>query len=146
MQIGDYTARSSRKGVKQNRRSRPPSLMADRALAGRFGKTVNMSGDEIRRWHKSPLSKRASLPHIRAELPLLAKMKDTPYASWTPAMWNKAARTINFIERHEAQMKVQGKRYGTGKLHVTEKRTVALLNWGRATPGVSLAEQMLDAS
>ena len=132
--------------LKNRRTSRPPSAMSDDALARRFNGTINMTGDEIRRWHKSPLSKRASFAHIRAELPLLAKMKDTPSAKWTPAMWDKAARALNFVERHEAQMRAQGKRFGTGKLHVTEKRVVALLNWGRKTPGVALAKQLLDAA
>jgi len=132
--------------LKNKRTSRPPSAMSDESLARRFNSVINMSAAEIRRWHKSPLSKRASFAHIRAELPLLAKMKDTPSERWTPAMWDKAARAINFVERHEAQMRAQGKRYGTGKLHVTEKRVVALLNWGRKTPGVALARQLLDAA
>lgn len=131
---------------RNKRTSRAPSAMTDDALARHFDKTINMTGDEIRRWHKSPLSKRASFAHIRAELPLLAKMKDAPSSKWTPAMWNKAARAVNFVERHEAQMRAQGKRFGTGRLHVTEKRVVALLNWGRKTPGVRLATQLLDAA
>ena len=53
-------------------------------------------------------------------------------------MWTKAMRAINFVKRHEAQMKVQGQRYGTGRLHVTYKRIIALLNWGRKTPGVNI--------
>jgi len=53
-------------------------------------------------------------------------------------MWDKALRAINFVKRHEAQMKVQGQRYGTGRYHYTPKRVVALLNWGRIPPGVKL--------
>lgn len=142
--VGSGDGEVSVKRTSRGRRtSRAPSSMTDDALARHFNRTINMSGDEIRRWHKSPLSKRASFAHIRAELPLLAKMKDTSPSSWTPAMWNKAARAVNFVERHEAQMRAQGKRYGTGRLHVTEKRVIALLNWGRKTPGVSLATGLL---
>lgn len=103
-----------------------------------FERVINMSARQIRAWHKDPLSPTASLPHIRAELPLLARMKETPVSRWTPAMWDKARRAINFVKRHEAQMKVQGTRYGTGRHHYTPKRVVALLNWGRIPPGVKL--------
>jgi len=102
-----------------------------------------MTPAEIRRWHRSPLSRLASLPHIRAELPLLADTKATAPSQWTPRMRNKAMRAVAFVRRHEAQMAAQGRRYGTGRLHVTEKRVVALLNWGRRTPGVALAKQLL---
>jgi hypothetical protein len=54
-------------------------------------------------------------------------------------MWNKAMRAVNFVKRHEAQMKVQGRQFGTGRLHATKKRVIALLNWGRKTPGVAIA-------
>lgn len=102
-----------------------------------------MTPAEIRRWHRSPLSKLVSLPHIRAEVPLLADTKATAPSKWSPRMRNKAMRAIAFVRRHEAQMAAQGRRYGTGRLHVTEKRVVALLNWGRKTPGVALATQLL---
>jgi len=115
----------------------------DAALFGEFNRTINMTAAQIRAWHASPLSKLASFAHIRAELPLLAKMKATPMAAWTPRMWNKARRALAFVKRHEAQMRVQGRRYGTGRMHVTEKRVVALLNWGRLTPGVSAARSYL---
>lgn len=104
-----------------------------------------MSPSEIRRWHRSPLSKLASLPHIRAELPLLAATKAAASSRWTPRMRNKAMRAIAFVKRHEAQMRVQGRRFGTGRMHVTEKRVIALLNWGRMTPGVSAAKSYLRA-
>ena len=94
-----------------------------------------MSADEIRKWHRDPRSKEASFPHIRAELPLLADMLDTPKSQWPPKMRNKAMRVVNFIGRHEAQKRVQGKRFGTGALHCTRRRQIALLNWGRKTPG-----------
>jgi hypothetical protein len=116
------------------------------ALFREFSRTINMTPAQIRRWHASPLSKLASLAHIRAELPLLAKMKETASGAWTPRMWNKARRALSFVKRHEAQMRVQGRRYGTGRLHVTEKRVVALLNWGRMTPGVAAARSYLRAS
>lgn len=104
-----------------------------------------MTPAQIRAWHASPLSKLASFANTRAELPLLAKMKETPMEAWTPRMWSKAVRALSFVKRHEAQMRVQGKRYGTGRMHVTEKRVVALLNWGRMTPGVSAARAYLRA-
>ena len=115
----------------------------DDGLGREFQRVINMSPAEIRRWHRSPLSKLASLPHIRAELPLLADTKATAPSAWSPRMRNKAMRAVAFVRRHEAQMAVQGRRYGTGRLHVTEKRVVALLNWGRRTPGVALAKQLL---
>jgi hypothetical protein len=122
------------------RTSRAP---IDDGLARRFDKTINMSAAQIRRWHRSALSKEASLPHIRAELPLLAKLKETPASRWTPSMWSKARRALAFVERHEAQMRVQGRRYRTGRLHVTPRRVIALMNWGRMTPGVSLSRHFL---
>jgi hypothetical protein len=113
------------------------------ALFAEFRRTINTTPAQIRAWHASPLSKLASFPHIRAELPLLAKMKETPIGQWTPRMWSKAKRALSFVKRHEAQMRVQGRRFGTGRMHVTEKRVVALLNWGRLTPGVSAARSYL---
>lgn len=118
----------------------------DTALFSEFRRTINMTPAQIRAWHASPLSKLASFAHIRAELPLLATMKETPVGRWTPRMWNKARRALSFVKRHEAQMRVQGRRYGTGRMHVTEKRVIALLNWGRLTPGVSTARSYLRAS
>jgi hypothetical protein len=123
------------------RTSRPVDV--DPALAREFNRTVNMTAAQIRKWHKSPLSKLASLPHIRAELPLLADAKETKPSRWTPKMRNKARRAVAFVKRHEAQMRAQGRRYRTGRLHVTDKRVVALLNWGRLTPGVALARRLL---
>jgi colicin import membrane protein len=110
----------------------------DPALYKEFKRTINMSASEIERWRKNPQHRDASFPHIRAELPLLAEMKRTPMSKWTPKMWNKAMRAVNFVKRHEAQMKVQAKRYGTGRLHATYKRIIGLLNWGRKTPGVNI--------
>lgn len=112
--------------------------MKDAALYREFKRVINMTAAEIERWRKDPRHRDASLPHIRAELPLLAKMKRTPMTQWTPKMWNKAMRSINFVKRHEAQMKAQGKRFGTGSRHLTYKRVVALMNWGRKTRGVKL--------
>lgn len=125
---------TSRRGLKKNSRAskKDPSLFRE------FRRTINMSSDAILRWRRNPQHRHASLPHIRAELPLLAKMKRTPMSKWTPQMWNKAMRAINFVKRHEAQMKVQGKRYGTGRFHATYKRIIGLLNWGRKTPGVNI--------
>ncbi|OPZ01081.1 MAG: hypothetical protein BWZ09_02805 [Alphaproteobacteria bacterium ADurb.BinA305] len=126
------------------RTSRRPT--SDDALAREFRRTINMTAGQIRRWHRSPYSRLASLPHIRAELPLLAQLKETPPNRWTPRMWNKARRAVAFVKRHEAQMRVQARRYGTGRLHVTERRIVALMNWGRLTPGVALAQQLMRAA
>lgn len=112
---------------------------SDDSLAREFNRTINMSSAEILDWSRDPRSKLASFPHIRKELPLLAEMKRTPVSRWTPRMWNKAMRAVNFVKRHEAQMKVQGRRFGTGRLHATKKRVIALLNWGRKTPGVAIA-------
>lgn len=72
------------------------------------------------------------MPHIRAEMPLLARTKATPPSRWTAKMADKARRAVAFIKRHEAQMKKQG----SGRYHFTRKRVIALLNWGRITPGV----------
>jgi 8-oxo-dGTP pyrophosphatase MutT (NUDIX family) len=123
--------------LKQNRKT-SRAAVHDPALAREFSHLINMSGAQIRAWAKDPRSKDASFPHIRAELPLLAQMKDTPPSRWTPKMWDKAMRAVNFVKRHEAQMKKQGAEYGTGKYHATHKRVVALLNWGRRTPGVNI--------
>jgi len=112
--------------------------MTDIALYREFRRVINMTPAAIDKWRKDPRHRDASLPHIRAELPLLAKMKRTRMSEWTPRMWDKAVRAINFVKRHEAQMKAQGKRYGTGPRHVTYKRVVALANWGRKTKGVKL--------
>jgi hypothetical protein len=105
-----------------------------------FQRLINMSPAQIRRWHKDPRSKEASLPHIRRELPLLAKTKATRPSKWTPKMLDKARRAVAFVKRHEAQMRKQGKRYGTGRYHFTRKRVIALLNWGRITPGVTVED------
>lgn len=131
---GEAKASAARTSLKKNSRASEQ----DPALYREFKRTINMSAGEIERWRKNPQHRDASLPHIRAELPLLAQMKRTPMSKWTPKMWNKAMRAINFVKRHEAQMKVQGKRYGTGRLHATYKRVIGLLNWGRKTPGVSI--------
>jgi hypothetical protein len=93
-----------------------------------FKRLVNLSARQVRRWHKDPRSKDASLPHIRAELPLLARTKSTSPSRWTPAMRDKARRAVAFIKRHEAQL-LRQHRY-------THKRVIALLNWGRRSPGV----------
>jgi hypothetical protein len=112
-------------------------------LFNEFRRVINMTPAQIRLWHASPLSRYASFAHIRAELPLLAKMKGTTLGSWTPRMWSKAKRALAFVKRHEAQMRVQGRRFGTGRMHVTEKRVIALLNWGRLIPGVSASKLLL---
>lgn len=116
---------------------------AGQDLFREFRRTINMTPAQIRRWHASPLSKIASFARTRAELPLLAKMKETPASAWTAGMWRKATRALSFVKRHEAQMRQQGKRFGSGRMHVTEKRVVALLNWGRLTPGVAAARAYL---
>lgn len=108
----------------------------DSQVEREFKRLVNMTPAQIRRWHKDPRSKEASLPRIRAEMPLLARAKATPPSQWTPAMRDKARRAVAFIKRHEAQMKKQGRKYGSGRYHFTRKRVIALLNWGRITPGV----------
>lgn len=128
------TRRTSRK-----RRSSRASTASDSSLYREFQRTINMTPTEIDRWRKNPRHLDASLPHIRAELPLLAGMKRAPMSQWTPKMWDKALRAINFVKRHEAQMKVQGKRYGTGRLHITYKRVAALQNWGRKVRGAELS-------
>lgn len=100
----------------------------DRQVAREFKKLINLTPAQIRKWHKDPRSKEASLPHIRAELPLLARTRATPPSRWTPAMWSKARRAVAFVKRHEAQLKKQKA--------PTRKRIIALLNWGRRAPGV----------
>ena len=130
------TSNRTRARTSLNRNSRATDQ--DPALYREFQKTINMTGAEIDAWRKNPQHLDASLPHIRAELPLMAQMKRTKMRNWTPKMWNKAMRAVNFVTRHEAQMKVQGKRYNTGPLHVTYKRIIGLLNWGRKTPGVNI--------
>lgn len=114
-----------------------PPLMMNRAsefeVERDFKRLVNMTASQIRRWHKDPRSKDASLPHIRAELPLLARTKETAPSQWTPAMRDKARRAVAFIKRHEAQLKRQD--------HYTHKRVIALLNWGRIPPGVKVMAQ-----
>ena len=117
-------------------RPRTSRRATDAEVAREFKRLVNMTPAQIRKWHLDPRSKEASLARIRAELPLLARTKGSPPTRWTPKMWDKARRTVAFIKRHEAQMAVQGKRYGTGRLHLTQKRVIALLNWGRIAPGV----------
>lgn len=119
--------------------------MDERRLFSEFKRTINMTPAQIRAWHASSQSKIASFAHIRAELPMMATMKETPASRWTPRMWNKAARALSFVKRHEAQMRAQGARFGTGRMHVTEKRIAALLNWGRLTPGVPAARSYLRA-
>lgn len=111
----------------------------DPALFHDFQRIINMTAAEIDRWRKDPRHRDASLPHIRAELPLLAEMKRTPMSQWSPEMFDKALRAINFVKRHEAQMRAQGKRYGTGSMHITYKRVVALQNWGRKVRGAELS-------
>ena len=134
--------------VKESERMKKNSRASDQdpALFREFRRTINMSSAEIDRWRKNPQHRDASLPHIRAELPLLAQMKRTPMSKWTPKMWNKAMRAVNFVKRHEAQMKVQAKRYGTGRLHATYKRIIGLLNWGRKTPGVNIRSVLAQKS
>jgi hypothetical protein len=114
-------------------RRRSSKRRSSRATYREFRRVINMTPAEIDRWRKDPHHRDASLPHIRAELPLLAEMKRTPVSRWTPRMWDKAMRAINFVKRHEAQMRAQGKRYRTGPMHMTYKRVVALRNWGRKT-------------
>jgi len=109
----------------------------DAALYREFQRVINMTSAQIDIWREDPRRLDASFSHIRAELPMLSVMKRTRMSEWTPRMWDKAVRAIHFVERHEAQMKAQGKRYGTG-IHITYKRVVALQNWGRKTKGVKL--------
>jgi hypothetical protein len=122
-----------------SRRSTSRRVGGDLSLYRDFQHVINMTPAEIDRWRKDPRHLDASLPHIRAELPLLVEMKRAPMSRWTPKMWDKALRAINFVKRHEAQMKVQGKRYGTGKMHITYKRVAALQNWGRKVRGAELS-------
>ncbi len=126
-------ARTSRRRVSRNRAT-------DQQVVRDFQRLINMTPAQIRRWHKDPRSKEASLAHIRRELPLLAKTKATRPSRWTPKMLDKARRAVAFVKRHEAQMKRQGKQYGTGRYHYTRKRVIALLNWGRITPGVTVED------
>lgn len=144
MVVGTYGAVDPRAWRNFRSQLRKSGLAVNRAqsddsLAREFNRTINMSSAEILDWAHDPRSKLASFPHIRKELPLLAEMKRTPASRWTPRMWNKAMRAVNFVKRHEAQMRVQGRQFGTGRLHVTKKRVIALLNWGRKTPGVAIA-------
>jgi hypothetical protein len=70
---------------------------------------------------------------------MLARMRETSYKRWSAAEWDKAARTVAFIRRHEAQMRAQADRYGSPHdLHYTRRRVIALLNWGRLPPGVEV--------
>lgn len=94
-------------------------------VAADFRRLVNMSASEIRTWARDPRRHDASFPQTLRELPLLAKMKETPVSRWTDAMWRKARRAVSFIKRHEAQM-----------TYPTYRRLIALRNWGRKTPGV----------
>lgn len=131
------TSRRRRASVRRRRRTSVRSNRAsDAEVARDFRRLVNMTPAQIRRWHRDPRSKEASLPHIRRELPLLARAKATTPSRWTPKMRDKARRAVAFIKRHEAQMRKQAKRYGSGRYHYTRKRVIALLNWGRITPGV----------
>lgn len=122
--------------TKKNGRRTSRGRASDADVARDFHRLVNMSAAEIRRWARDPRSLDASFDSTLRELPLLAKMKETPVESWTDAMWNKARRAVSFIKRHEAQMAAQGRKYGTA-LHATHKRIVALRNWGRKTPRVT---------
>lgn len=126
---------SRRRTSRRPRRNRTSRRLTERQVERDFKRLVNMTPAQIRRWAKDPRSKLASLPHIRRELALLARTRATPPSRWTPAMRDKARRTVGFIKRHEAQMRAQGKRYGTG-VHATPKRVIALLNWGRRPPRV----------
>jgi hypothetical protein len=85
-----------------------------------------MRPEEIRKWHRDPRSKDASYLRTRNELPLIADMIESN--DWSQKMRVKARRCVNFIERHEAQMKKS----------CTRRRLVALLNWGRKTPWCDL--------
>lgn len=94
--------------------------------ARRFHKLVNMSPAEIRRWHKNPRSKKASLPATRRRLPKLAKLKAKPVEKWTVADCRFAARVVSFNSRMDGMRKQHG---------CTEKIDVALRNWGRRACG-----------
>lgn len=131
------------RNAEREKTSQPQGESQVSELAKTFARTINMTPAQIRRWAKSPFSKLASLPHIRAELELLARTRETPPSRWTPAMESKARRAVAFVARHEAQMRIQGERYGTGRLHETPKRVISLLNWGRITPGISLPRKLL---
>lgn len=132
--------RTSRRGIRRrtSRRRVSRNKASQDKVAKEFKKLVNMTPSQIRKWRKDERAKEASYPKTRRELELLAKMKKKSPKSWTSAMWKKARRTVAFIKRHEAQMKKQGKKYGTGRYHYTRKRVIALLNWGRIPPGVKV--------
>lgn len=97
--------------------------MADSCpIAKRFNKLVNMSPAEIRRWHKNPRSKKASLPATRRRLPKLAKLKAKAPSKWTKADCDFAKRVVSFNARMDGMRKKHG---------CTEKIDVSLRNWGR---------------
>lgn len=132
------TSRRNRRTSRRNSRRRTSGRATEDQVVRDFQRLINMTPGQIRRWHKDPRSKEASLTHIRKELPLLARVKATRPSRWTPKMMDKARRAVAFVKRHEEQMKRQGKKYGTGRYHFTRKRVIALLNWGRITPGVTV--------
>lgn len=81
-----------------------------------------MTASQIRHWMMQPESRSASYDATRRELPLLARMRETPKSRWTDSMWNKARRTVAFIRRHKAQL-----RSDRGP---SIRRRIALANWG----------------
>ena len=96
---------------------------------------VNMSKSELKEFYDSKEGKEAGLKASEAKAQgidsgresarWIYKMKSTPVAEWTPAMWKWANKQISFISRMKG---VKGKLYDD-KGNKTRKHT-ALLIWG----------------
>jgi hypothetical protein len=96
---------------------------------------VNMSKSELKEFYDSKEGKEAGLKAYEAKAQgidsgresarWIYKMKSTPVAEWTPAMWKWANKQISFISRMKG---VKGDLYDS-KGNKTRKHT-ALLIWG----------------
>lgn len=104
-------------------------------IYGRWKKLVNMSAAELRAFYESDEGKKAGLSASEAKdagidsgresARWIMKMKGTPKADWTPAMWRWAKKQISFISRMSGN---KGGLYDDSG-NKTRKHT-SLLIWG----------------
>jgi len=107
----------------------------DKQTHDKWKKLVNMSKSELEKFYNSEEGKEAGLSESEAKekgidsgresARWIMKMKDIPYAEWTPEMWIWAKKQISFISRMSG---MKGDLY-EDKGNKTRKHT-ALLIWG----------------
>jgi hypothetical protein len=96
-------------------------------ISDRFGRSVNMSADELEAWLKTPESRRVgqmtetgeSIGHASGRH--IVRILRTPQTGLTEADWAHMRKVAGFVARHRAQEPANP---------VTSRWRYSLMNWG----------------